>query len=177
MAADRGTEIRNCWQLGAFAKWHQDEKEFAWWSEVEGTNLSLQLAGVPGGTAMECFEGAKQPLRGMIGYGDRIVPAPLVEFRYPSQSGTAPTVSAVLLSAYKGNVRPKFTVRSEADLSRGTIHHLEITKPGGAVDRVAWTNGLALPVDDANSFTTDAPFVWSRGERNFRLGGSYLRRL
>ncbi len=177
MAADPGTEIRNCWQLGPQTKWSHEPKEFAWWSEEDGSNLTLQLAAPPRGAVMECFEGSKEPLRGMVGYGDKIVPAPLVEFRYPASHGSAPTLSAVLLSAFAGKERPKFAVRSAEDLSRGTVHHLEIRLPDGTVDQVAWTAGLALPVDDGRPFTTDAAFVWSRGERAFRLGGSYLRRV
>jgi len=163
MTADRDTEIRNCWQM-APAKWSQDAKALAWWSEGEETNLAVQLVGPPQGSTVVCSD------EGMVGYGDRIVAAPRVEFRYPAQSGTAPTISAVLLAAYKGPERPKFTVRSAGDLSRGTIHHLEVVSPGGAVDQVAWTNGLALPVDDGRPFVTEARFVWARGERTFRLG-------
>ncbi|HEY3837131.1 MAG TPA: heparinase II/III family protein [Bryobacteraceae bacterium] len=176
MTADHGTEIRNCWQLGVNAKWSQEPKEFAWWSEEEGTNLSLQLVMPPRDAVMQCFEGSKEPLRGMVGVGDKIVPAPLVEFRYASQ-GSAPTVSAVLMSASRGAERPKFRVRGDRDLSRGVVHHLEIALPDGSVDNIAWTTGLALPVDDGHPFVTDATFVWSRGEKSFQLGGSYLRRL
>jgi hypothetical protein len=160
MAADRGVEIRNCWQLAPM-KWSHDPKTFAWWSEEEGTNLSLQLIAPPGGAAMECLDG-------MVGYSEKIVPAPMVQFRYQPQ-GSAPTVSAVLLASYTGSARPKFTIRGDNDLSRGTIHHLEVVLPDGSVDNIAWTTGLALPVDDGRPFTTDASFVWQRGEKSFQL--------
>ena len=60
MTADRGTEIRNCWQLGPSSKWSHEAKDLAWWSEEEGTNLWLQAIAPLKGTAMECFEGAKE---------------------------------------------------------------------------------------------------------------------
>jgi len=176
MTADRGTEIRNCWQLGPSAKWSQDAKALSWWSEDEETNLSLHLIAPQRDVIMECFEGSREPLRGMVGYGDKVVPAPLVEFRYTSQ-GNAPTVSAVLLSTFTGKARPSIRIRSDSDLSRGSIHHLQIELPDGKVDQVAWTSGLALPVDDERPFMSDAPFVWARGDRVFRLGGSYARRI
>jgi hypothetical protein len=72
-------------------------------------------------------------------------------------------------------------VRGAEAISRGAVHHLELVFPDGSIDHVAWSAGLALPVDDARPFTTDAPFVWQRTgrdgkpSRTFRLGGSYLR--
>jgi len=160
MTADPGVEIRNGWQLAPL-KWSCDPSTFAWWSEEPGTNLSLQLIAPPGGAVMECRDG-------MVGYNENVVPAPLVEFRY-RQSGSAPTVSAVLLAAYSGRARPKFTIRGDTDLSCGAIHHLEVGLPDGSVDQIAWTTGLVLPVDDGRPFTTDATFVRQRGSRKFSL--------
>jgi hypothetical protein len=128
MSADKGTEIRNCWLLGQ-SKWASDEKGLVWRSEGEETNLLLQIVAAPRGTEMKCADD------GMIGYGDRIVAAPRVEFRYPSQSMTSPTVSAVLLVPYRGTEAPKFGVKS------GEAREWEVTRPSGAVDRITWEVG------------------------------------
>ncbi len=182
MAADAGQEIRNCWQLGPLSLWSHDARELAWWSGGTGTNLSLQLVAAPEGASIECFEGVREPLRGWVGSrGNDAVAAPLVEFRYPSKSG-APVISAVLLWPFTGSARPRCEVRGAGEISRGSIHHLEIILPDGSVDHIAWSSGLVLPVDDARPFSTDAPFVWerrgrdSKPSRTFRLGGSYLSR-
>jgi hypothetical protein len=181
MTADAGQEIRNCWQLGQVSSWSHEPKEFAWWSRAGGTNLSLQLAAAPEGTSMECFEGNRQPLRGWVGAaGDNAVAAPLVEFRYPSRQGAA-VISAILLWPFTGPARPRVEARGAGSNLRGAVHHLELALPDGSIDHVAWSSGLALPVDDARPFVTDAPFVWQRAghdgkpSRTFRLGGSYLR--
>ncbi len=124
---------------------------------------------------------AKQPLRGWIGvHGNDAAPAPQVEFRYPAgPSGSV--VSAALLIPFSKD-RPRFAVSGDSDLSRGAIHHLELKLPDGATDHIAWTTGLALPVDDERPFVTDATLVWCRRRPNgkpsraFLLDGSYLRR-
>jgi hypothetical protein len=181
MTADAGQEIRNCWQLGPASPWSHEARDLAWWSGTGETNLSLQMVAAPEGTSMQCFEGSRQPLRGWIGSSDgNDTAAPLVEFRYPSRQGAA-VASAVLLWPYRGPARPRCEVRGGETLSRGAIRHLEIALPDGSIDRIAWSAGLALPVDDARPFVTDAPFVWQRSGgdgaalRTFRLGGSYLR--
>jgi hypothetical protein len=131
---------------------------------------------------MECVEGSSQPLRGWVGAaGDNAVPAPFIEFRYPSRESAV--VSAVLLWPFQGSRRPPYQVRGAEEISRGAVHHLEIKHQDGAFDHVAWSTGLALPVDDARPFLTDAPFVWQRTPRGgtplrtFRLGGTYLRKV
>jgi hypothetical protein len=181
MATDRGQEVHNCWQMGPMERWSHDPAGLSWWSENRDANLFLRLLTPPAETAMQCFEGSKEPLRGWIGsHGNDAVPAPQIEFRYPvPRSGTV--VSAVLLSPFTRD-RPQHGVSGDPDLSRGTIHHLELKLPDGSADHIAWTTGLELPVDDGRPFLTDATFVWCRstpqGEpaRAFLLDGSYLRR-
>jgi hypothetical protein len=181
MAADTGAEVRNVWQLGPMEKWSQDSAAFSWWSENADSNLYLQLVNAPPQAAMQCFEGSREPLRGWVGFhGNDAIPAPQVEFRYPVE-GSRPVVTAVLLVPYAGATRPTYNVRGDRDLSRGGIHHLEIQLPDGSIDSIAWTTDLALPVDDAKPFTTDATFVWVRKDaggketKRFLLGGTYLR--
>jgi hypothetical protein len=178
MSTDPGAEVRNCWQLGPMERWSRDEASLAWWSHGPDTNLLVQLLASPAGAAMQTFEGSREPLRGWIGHhGNDAVAAPLVEFRYPAKSG--PAVSAVLLAPYRGE-RPRYTVREARLSTRGAIHHLEIATPGGAVDHVAWSNGLALPIDDGQPFLTDGVFLWCRTMEGkpgkcFLADGSYLR--
>ena len=129
MTADRGVEIRNCFQLGEL-KGAADPQGLAWVSD----EIVIQMVAAPGGASLQ------MPERGLIGYGDRIVPAPLVEFRYASQSNTAATVSAVLVS-------PK---KLAARVVKGGI---EI----GGTDRISWSVGL------------QPAFTWGRGDRTFGL--------
>lgn len=178
MNADPGSEVRNVWQLGPMDKWSQDLPALSWWSENADTNLFLQLVIPPHKAVMHCFEGSREPLRGWVGlHGDDAVPAPQAEFRYPVESAGA-VVSAVLLVPFTGAGRPRYTVSGDADLSQGTIHHLKIGLPDGYVDSVAWTNGLALPVEDGKPLTTDATLVWLRKDaagkevKRFLLGGA-----
>jgi hypothetical protein len=157
-------------------KWSQDEKAFRWWSQNRDVNLLLQLVIPPSKSAMECFEGKGDPLRGIIGlHGNDSVPAPLVEFRYPSPGERAVT-SAVLIAPFTGDAAPKYntTIRTA---SQSSVQQLEVTLPGGGQDRIAWTNGLTLPIDDGKPFTTDATFVWTRAgsAKQFLLDGTYLR--
>ncbi len=66
------------------------------------------------------------------------------------------------------------------DSMGGNLHFIEIKAPGGSTDLIAWSTGLALPVDDNAPFETDGTFVWCRrntaGEivKQFVPGGSYL---
>ena len=181
MTADEGLEIRNCWQLGPVERWSHDAQALAWRSENSDVNLLLEMATPPAKTEMQVFEGSRSPLRGWVGWhGNDSVPAPLVEFRYPTRrSGTV--ISAVLLASFSGKDRPRFTVKALPDTSRGSLHHLEIAMPDGATDTLAWSTGLTLPVDDNQPFLTDGTFVWRRaapsGEtlRQFVPDGSYLR--
>jgi hypothetical protein len=84
----------------------------------------------------------------------------------------------VLAAAYAGTSRPRF--RAAALPARGPVRHLEIGLPDGSTDRVAWSAGLALPIDDAQPFTTDGKLVWLRTNtagnpsKWFTLDGRYL---
>jgi len=182
MSTDAGAEIRNCWQLGPMEKWSQDEKALAWWSENGDANLWLQLIAGPKDIIMQTFEGSRAPLRGWLGvHGNDTVPAPLVEFRYRAEN-RSPVLSAVLFCAYRGNEPPKYVAKGDRHPLRGSIHHLELDLPDGSTDYIAWTTGLALPVDDGRPFTTDGTFIWVRSDpagrcsRHFVLNGSYLLR-
>ena len=42
----------------------------------------------------------------------------------------------------------------------GTSTETGLPRTWGTTDNIAWTTGLALPIDDARPFTTDATFVW-----------------
>jgi hypothetical protein len=180
MGSDAGAEIRNVWQLGPMEKWEQDPAAFSWWSRNPDTNLMVQLLTPPADSVMQCFEGSREPIRGWLGlHGSDKVAAPLVEFRYPAKrNGTV--MSAVLLAPFSGAERPRYTVK-RAEIGRGVIHHLELALPGGGTDEIAWTTGLALPVDDARPFTTDGSFVWRRKDaqgnevKRFAPGSSYLK--
>jgi hypothetical protein len=177
MESDPGADIRNCWQLGPVERWSHDPAALAWWSENRDTNLLLQLVDAPPATTMEIFEGRKDSLRGWVGaHGNDAVAAPLVEYRY--KGARTPAISAVLAAAYAGTNRPEF--RPAALPARGPIRHLEIGLPDGSTDRLAWSAGLALPIDDAQPFTTDGKLVWLRTDaagnpsKWFTLDGRYL---
>jgi hypothetical protein len=181
MSADAGAQIRNCWQLGPMDGWSHDPQTLTWWSRNPDVNLLLELIVPPAASVMQCFEGSREPLRGWVGFhGNDAVAAPLVEFQYPAGSSNA-VLSAVVLAAFSGAARPNYTAKLTRDLSRGTIHHLELGLPDGATDHIAWTNGLALPVDDGQPFTTDGTFLWHRtsaagqAAKCFVLDGSYLK--
>jgi hypothetical protein len=178
MSADPGSEVRNVWQFGPMERWSQDVTALSWWSENGDRNLFLQLVLPPHKAVMQCFQGSREPPRGWVGlHGDDAVAAPLAEFRYPVESARA-VVSAVLLVPFSGTNRPRYTVDGDADLSKGIIHHLKIHLPDGYEDSVAWTDGLALPVEDGKPLTTDAALVWLRRDsagkelKRFLLGGA-----
>jgi hypothetical protein len=179
MTTDPGAEIRNCWQLGPMDRGSQDGASFTWWSENPDGNLLLQLMAPPAETLMQVFEGSREPLRGWVGrHGNDAVPAPLVEFRYPARR-QGPVLSAVLLAAFAGKARPSYTLK-RMDSFRGALHHLELGLPDGSTDVIAWSSGLALPVDDGRPFLSDGPFVWCRNSHGkpakcFLVDGSYLR--
>lgn len=172
MTADARADIRNVWQMGPMEKWSHDPASLVWWSQNEGANLAVQLVAGP--------KAAMEAGSGWLGYdGVKPVPAPRVEFRYTSER-PGPVMSAVLLAPFTGAKRPAYTVES-AHLGRGTIHHIRLALPAGGFDDIAWSTGLALPVDDGRPFTTDAVFVWRRTNpsgaetKRMLVGGSYLQ--
>ncbi|MEN6602595.1 MAG: heparinase II/III family protein, partial [Bryobacteraceae bacterium] len=177
MDADPGADIRNCWQLGPVERWSHDPAALAWWSENRDTNLLLQLVAAPSGAAMQIFEGSKEPPRGWVGFhGNDAVPAPLVEFRYAGAG--RPVTSVALLASYTGTNKPSF--RTTARLEAAAIRRLDIGLPNGSTDHFAWSDGLVLPIDDGEPFTTDGTLAWVRTDaagkpaKWFTLGGRYL---
>ncbi len=173
MTADAGRQIHNCWQMGPMEKWLHDAASLRWCSANRDANLMLQLALAPAGTSIECFEGSREPLRGWVGlHGDDSIPAPAIEFRYPSL-GTGPVVTAALLVPFLGEKAPAYRVGLRP-ASGGSEQHLEIGLPGGATDHIAWTRSLALPLEDARPSSTDARLVWKRSDnsRRYLLAGS-----
>ncbi len=180
MEADGEATVHNCWQMGPMEGWSKEEETLSWWSRNEGVNLFLQLIPFEGKAEMECFEGSREPLRGWVGsHGHDAIPAPLVEFRYPSGGGGGST-SAVLLAPFQGTEKPSFAIKRASSTGWGQVHHLELRLPDGSTDSISWTNGLSLPVDDGDPVVTDAPFAWlhlnAAGEpvKCFLLDGSYL---
>ena len=179
--SDRGATAHNCWQMGPMEKWSVDEDELIWCSQNDDTNLLLRLVSLQGDPVeMQCFEGSREPLRGWIEHrAHDALPAPLVEFRYPSQAGGA--VTATLLVPFSGRERPRHSIRGETLPAWAQLRHLEIGLPDGSVDHVGWSYGLSAAVDNGEPFVTDAPFVWLRTDpagkpaKCFLLDGSYLR--
>lgn len=173
MATDAGAEIHNCWQLGPMEKWSQDSPKLSWQSANKDENLSLQLITAPPKTSMTVLEGSRQPLRGWVGWhGNDAVPAPLVEYRYAAPNAS-PVLSVALLAAFSGNAKG-ITLKAKRNTAHGSIHHLEFSLPGGITDRVAWTTGLLLPVDDGEPFKTDAKFVWQRKNESGAVQKQFL---
>jgi len=107
-----------------------DPQTLSWTSD----DIVIQMVAIPAGATLQT------PERGLIGEGDKIVAAPILEFRYPSQSNTAPTISAVLVSAKKLPARA---------LKGG----LEIN----GTDHITWSVGLA------------PAFTWTRADQSFAL--------
>ncbi len=180
MTTEPGADIRNCWQMGPMEQWERDTQKLAWWSTNGDANISLQLVSAPPKTTMTVFEGSRTPLRGWVGWhGNDAKAAPLVEYQYAAP-GANPVLSVALLTAFAGTAKPEITLKSKREGGRGSIHHLEFGLPGGVTDQIAWSNGLLLPVDDGNPFTTDAKLVWQRKnaagtvQKQYLCEGSYL---
>ena len=160
--------------------WDADPASLSWWSKNPDTNLLVQLAFPTENCEMQCFEGSRDPLRGWVGvHGNDAMPAPLVEFRYPSgRSGGSP--SAVLLAPFSGADRPAYSVRRTSQAGWGRLHQLEVTLPDGSTDLIGWTKGLSSPVETDAGLASDAPFVWLRLDANgipakgFLLDGSHF---
>ena len=178
--ADSKVTAHNCWQMGPMDKWAGDDGALSWRSQNADANLLMQFALFQNDPVeMQCFEGDRDPLRGWVGHrGDDALPAPLVEFRYPTESGAA--VTAVLLVPFAGSAAPSYLLRRKMVLGWTQIRHLEITRPNGSVDHIGWSQGLSASVDNGDPFVTDAPFVWlrtdpaGRATECFLLDGSYL---
>ena len=192
MDADPGAPIHSCWQMAPMEAWTADRDTLSWWSRNPDMNLLLKCIPFAEGAEMECFEGSREPIRGWVGRrGNDAIPAPLVEFRYPSGSpGGSP--SAVLLAPFAvgapppgapqsaaADAPPPYLVRRACLAGWGRLRRLELTTPSGATDLIVWTKDLSSPVEDG-TVKTDAPFVWLRlsvaeePRRCFLLDGSHL---
>jgi hypothetical protein len=178
--SDPKTTVHNCWQMGPMGRWVADENALTWRSQNEDANLLLQFASFQDSPVeMECFEGSRDPLRGWVGHrGDDALPAPLVEFRYPLESGAA--VAIALLVPFAGSATPSYSLRRKTVSGWTQVRHLEIIRPDGSADHIGWSQGLSAAVDSGDPFGTDAPFVWLRSDPSgqarecFLLDGSYL---
>ena len=181
MHADLGATAHNCWQAGPMDGWTADPEQLVWRSQNADVNLLLQFIAFQEGTVeMQCFEGSRDPLRGWVcSHGHDAIPAPLVEFRYPAHPGGS--ASATLLVPFTSAAPPQYQVTRRTVPPWTQLRHLEIKRPDGAPDHVAWSHGLSAAIDNGDPFVTDAPFVWLRLDaagnprRCFLLDGSYLR--
>jgi hypothetical protein len=122
VTADAGHTIHNGFQM-APAKWSLDRSALRWTSSAD----QLQLVLAPKGTTIECLEGQSQPPRGWVGFnGKDPVPAPHIQFRYPSDP-KGPVVTVVVIAT------PAFQMKA-ADATA-----VAITKPNGRIDEVTWS--------------------------------------
>jgi len=174
MTAEAGHEVRNCFQMGPMEAWKLGTKKLVWWSENKDTNVMVQMIMPAEAVETVCVEGCMNPIRGWVGFhGNDAVPAPLVEFRYPSTGRHCGVTSAAIVASYKGTDRPKFDVKRSESSPDGYTHFIEIAVPGGKTDVIAWTKGLALPIE-LGHFISDARFVWWRSGGNAGREGGYL---
>jgi hypothetical protein len=178
--ADRGATVHNCWQMGPMDAWSMDQEALTWWSRNSDSNILVRCIPFVENAEMECFEGSRDPIRGWVGlHGNDAIPAPLVEFRYPSGI-SAGSPSAVLLAAFTGDAPPHYDVKRKSQAGRGRIRHLELALPSGGADLLSWSKELNSPVEDGSPITSDAFFVWLRLDASgkpakcFLLDGSYL---
>jgi hypothetical protein len=80
-------------------------------------------------TEMECFEGSREPIRGWVGlHGNDAIPAPLVEFRYPT-GVRGGSLSAVLLAPFSGATPPAYRAKRTSQRSWGRLRHIEMILP------------------------------------------------
>jgi len=180
MVTDSGATIHNCWQMGPMEAWTAEADSLSWWSRNPDINALVKCIPFVQGTEMECFEGSREPMRGWAGeHGDDAVPAPLVEFRYPSgTSGDSP--SAILIAPFTGGGPPTYVARRTSLAGWGRLRHLELALLSGATDLITWTKDLSSPVEYGSPMVSDAPFVWLRLDaagkpsKCFLLDGSYL---
>jgi hypothetical protein len=182
MMAEAGNEVRNCFQSGPAEKWTLDAEKQAWWSGNKDANVLVQLLMPGADVKIGCWEGSMNPIRGWVGsHGNDSVAAPLVEYRYPSAGRYSGVTSAVIVVPFRGGEVPSLEVVDCGSSPDGHIHFVELKVPGGATDYVAWTKGLALPIE-LSHFVSDARFVWWRkgGSAKFEDGylvdGSYIVR-
>jgi len=180
MDADRGATVHNCWQMGPMDGWTAEADSLRWWSRNADINLLVQWIPFVDNAEMECFEGSRVPLRGwVVLHGNDAIPAPLVEFRYPSVFETG-SLSAVLLAPFTGNTPPAYQVKHVSQGRWRRVRHLALAVPSGGVDLVTWDKDLTTPVEYGSPVTSDALLVWLRLDaagkptKCFLLDGSYV---
>jgi len=124
VTTDAGHAIHNSFPLGA-GKWTLDSSGFRCTS-AEG--FSVHFVAPPNGAAVDCVEGRRQPPRGWLSQRDQApLPAPHLEFRYPS-AANHPVVSVIVIapSGYQAHADPAHP------------NEVVIAKPDGKVDRITW---------------------------------------
>ncbi|MFB3881578.1 MAG: heparinase II/III family protein [Armatimonadota bacterium] len=180
MVADAGATVHNCWQMGPTEAWASDTGALNWWSRNPDVNLLARCIPFAGAVEMECFDGSREPIRGWVGaHGHDAVPAPLLEFRYPSGTG-GDSSTAVILAPFRGENPPSYLPRQAARAGWGPLRHLELGLPSGGADLFSWSRDLSAPADQVGPVSSDARFVWlrldasGRPARCFLLDGSYL---
>jgi hypothetical protein len=180
MTADTGATIHNCWQMGPMDAWTSDPGTLSWWSRNSDMNVLAKCIPFAGVVEMECFDGSREPIRGWVGsHGHDAVPAPLVEFRYPS-GAAGDSSTAVVLAPFRGEAPPTYVARQAIRAGWGPLRHLELGLPGGATDLFSWSRDLSAPADQGSPLSSDARFIWlrldssGRPTKRFLLDGSYL---
>ncbi len=182
MDGDRDATVHSVWQMGLMDAWSKDESQLAWWSTNKDTNLFLQFLPFGEEVKMECFEGSREPRRGWVSTLDNwpgLTPAPLVQFSYPCSDD--PSASAVLLVPFAGAHKPAYAVRRAVGNSGYGRHELELGRPDGGTDLIAWSSCLSGPLERlSSSLVSDGPFVWLRLDasgkavKGFVLDGSFV---
>lgn len=185
MEADPGATVHNVWQMGPMEAWEKDAEQLSWWSRNADSNLFLQLIPFSAKAQMECFEGSTDPLRGWVGKSQtEVTAAPQVDFSYPCTGDS--TGTAVLLVPFLGNDRPGYTVKRTGTAGGRwggeLLYELELGRPDGGTDLIAWSATLETALEELSSgLTSDGGLVWLRRDANghpirgFVLDGSFVQ--
>ncbi len=122
VTADGAHTVHTGFQM-APAKWSLDSSALRWTSSAD----QAQLVIAPAAATIECLEGQRQPPRGWVGFsGKDPVPAPHIEFRYPSDP-KAPVVTVVVIAPVAYQVKATGATA------------IAVTKPSGKIDQVSWS--------------------------------------
>ena len=122
VTADGAHTVHTGFQM-APAKWSLDRSALRWTSSAD----QAQLVIAPAAATIECLEGQRQPPRGWVGFsGKDPVPAPHIEFRYPSDP-KAPVVTVVVIAPVAYQVKATGATA------------IAVTKPSGKIDQVSWS--------------------------------------
>ncbi len=185
MEADSGAIVHNVWQMGPMEAWEKDTQHLSWWSRNADSNLFLQLIPFSAKAQMQCYEGSTDPLRGWVGKSQtEVTAAPQVDFSYPCADGS--TGTAVLLVPFLGNDMPSYTVKRTGTAGGRwggeLLYELELGRPDGGTDLIAWSATLETALEELpSSLTSDGGLIWLRREasghpaKGFVLDGSFVR--